>query len=146
MPQSPIPGYIISLIRHFEDLRDGTHGGSESRKDKETHFEKAVQLLAPIARQVLDEVNTPCILLFSNLRINKVYRPTQNAIFLRRPPVSFLRNLGAWFERNPPNRLKPAAETAKANCSPLRAALAAPSARLSRPDESPPFLRTLYSS
>jgi len=26
--------------------------------DKESHFEKAVQLLAPIARQVLDEVNT----------------------------------------------------------------------------------------
>lgn len=58
MPQSTIPAYITSLIRHFEDLLDGTHGGSESRKDKETHFEKAVQLLAPIARQVLDEVNT----------------------------------------------------------------------------------------
>ena len=57
-PSSSIPPYITSLIRHFEDLRDGTHGGSESRKDKETHFEKAVQLLAPIARQVLDEVNT----------------------------------------------------------------------------------------
>ena len=53
MPQSPTPGYITSLIRHFEDLRDGTHGGSESREDKETHFEKAVQLLAPIPRQVL---------------------------------------------------------------------------------------------
>lgn len=34
------------------------HGGSVSRKDKEAHFEKAVQLLAPIARQVLTEINT----------------------------------------------------------------------------------------
>ena len=57
MPDSAIPSYITSLIRHFEDLRDGTHGGSASRKDKEAHFEKAVQLLAPIARQVLNEMN-----------------------------------------------------------------------------------------
>jgi len=47
MSESAIPAYITSLIRHFEDLRDGTHGGSTSRKDKEAHFEKAVQLLAP---------------------------------------------------------------------------------------------------
>ena len=40
MSQSTIPAYITSLIRHFEDLRDGTHGGSASRKDKEAHFEK----------------------------------------------------------------------------------------------------------
>ena len=53
MPESTVPAYITSLIRHFEDLRDGTHGGSASRKDKEAHFEKAVQLLAPVARQVL---------------------------------------------------------------------------------------------
>src|SRR6266853_670253 len=46
MPESAIPAYITSLIRHFEDLRDGTHGGSATRKDKEAHFEKAVQLLA----------------------------------------------------------------------------------------------------
>ncbi len=31
MPESAIPAYITSLIRHFEDLRDGTHGGSASR-------------------------------------------------------------------------------------------------------------------
>ena len=57
MPQSTTPAYITSLVCHFEDLRDGTHGGSASRKDKEAHFEKAVQLLAPIARQVLSEMN-----------------------------------------------------------------------------------------
>jgi hypothetical protein len=62
MPKKAIPPYITSLIRHFEDLRDGTHGGSASRKDKEAHFENAVQLLAPIARQVLAEVNTGLLL------------------------------------------------------------------------------------
>jgi hypothetical protein len=55
MPESAIPAYITSLIRHCEDLRDGTHGGAASRHDKEAHFEKAVHLLAPIARQVLTE-------------------------------------------------------------------------------------------
>jgi hypothetical protein len=53
MPENMMPAYITSLIRHFEDLRDGTHGGSAGRSQKEAHFEKAVQLLAPIARQVL---------------------------------------------------------------------------------------------
>jgi hypothetical protein len=62
MPESAIPTYITSLIRHFEDLRDGTHGGSASRKDKEAHFEKAVQLLAPVARQVLTEMNKSLLL------------------------------------------------------------------------------------
>jgi hypothetical protein len=62
MLRSTIPAYLTSLIRHFEDLRDGTHGGSTTRKDKEAHFEKAVQLLAPIARQVLTEMNTSLLL------------------------------------------------------------------------------------
>ena len=62
MPESAIPTHITSLIRHFEDLRDGTHGGSASRKDKEAHFERAVQLLAPVARQVLTEMNTSLLL------------------------------------------------------------------------------------
>src|SRR5438105_15812150 len=62
MAESAIPTYITSLIRHFADLRDGTHGGSASRKDKEAHFEKAVRLLAPIARQVLTEMNTSLLL------------------------------------------------------------------------------------
>ena len=62
MPESAIPAYITSLIRHFEDLRDGTHGGSASRKGKEANFEKAVQLLSPVSRQVLTEVNRNLLL------------------------------------------------------------------------------------
>jgi hypothetical protein len=62
MPETATPAYITTLIRHFADLRDGTHGGSASRKDKEAHFEKAGQLLAPVARQVLNEMNTSLLL------------------------------------------------------------------------------------
>jgi hypothetical protein len=62
MPDSARPAYITSLIRHFDDLRDGTHGGSTSREDKEAHFKTEVQLLAPIARQVLTEMNTMLLL------------------------------------------------------------------------------------
>ena len=62
MPETATPAYITSLIRHFEDLRDGTHGGSTSRREKEAHFGNAVQLLAPVARQVLTEMNTNLLL------------------------------------------------------------------------------------
>jgi len=58
MPDETVPAHITGLKRHFEDLRDGTHGGSASREDKEAHFGTAVQLLAPVARQVLTELNT----------------------------------------------------------------------------------------
>src|ERR1700730_15343969 len=58
MPESAVPAYITSLIRHFGDLRDGTHGGSARRKDKAAPLEKAVEPLAPVPRQVLTEVNT----------------------------------------------------------------------------------------
>src|SRR4051794_15522625 len=51
-------GYLTTLIRHFDDLRDDTHGGSVLRGDKEAHFERAVALVAPVARQALDEINT----------------------------------------------------------------------------------------
>jgi hypothetical protein len=62
MAENATPEYITSLIRHFADLRDGTHGGSASRKEKEGHFERAVHLLAPVARQVLAEINTSLLL------------------------------------------------------------------------------------
>jgi hypothetical protein len=59
---SSTPGYVTALIRHFIDLRDETHGGSVSRHDKETHFAQAVELLDPVARQTLDEINTYLLL------------------------------------------------------------------------------------
>ncbi len=60
--ESSTPGHLTALMRHFVDLRDGTHGGSTSRHAKETHFARAVDLLAPIARQTLDEINSHLLL------------------------------------------------------------------------------------
>src|SRR5436190_1237606 len=57
-----LPTHLTALLRHFEDLRDGTHGGSVSRQDKEAHFAHAVELLAPTAQQALDEVNVHLLL------------------------------------------------------------------------------------
>ena len=36
-----------ALLRHFADLRDGTHGGGRSRPDKERLFVATVPLLDP---------------------------------------------------------------------------------------------------
>lgn len=49
--------HLRALRRHAEDLRDGTHGGAGPRPDKERLFQRAVDLLDPVARQALTEVN-----------------------------------------------------------------------------------------
>lgn len=46
-----------ALLRHFADLRDGTHGDASDRGGKERLFAAAVDLLDPVASGVLDEVN-----------------------------------------------------------------------------------------
>ena len=51
-----------ALLRHFADLRDGTHGGAKSRADKERLFAAAVPLLDLHARQALEEINTDLLL------------------------------------------------------------------------------------
>jgi hypothetical protein len=56
------PGYIDALLRHFVDLRDGTHGGASSRRDKDRLFSAAVALVDPHARRALDEINTYLLL------------------------------------------------------------------------------------
>jgi hypothetical protein len=60
--ESPRLGYTAELLRHFADLRDGTHGGASSRQDKERLFSAAVALLDPHARQPLEEINTDLLL------------------------------------------------------------------------------------
>ena len=57
-----VPAYVRALVRHFVDLRDNTHGGSTGRHDKEDHFARAVELLHPVATQVLREMNTLLLL------------------------------------------------------------------------------------
>jgi hypothetical protein len=54
--------YTAELLRHFADLRDGTHGGASSRYDKERLFMAAVALLDRYARQPLEEINTDLLL------------------------------------------------------------------------------------
>src|ERR1700761_518338 len=53
---------IPSLLRHFADLRDRTHGGATSRAGKEGKFAAAVELIEPYARQVLAEMNAAMLL------------------------------------------------------------------------------------
>jgi hypothetical protein len=53
---------IPALRRHFDDLRDRTHGGQTSRPGKEEKFAEAVALIEPYARQVLAEVNQDMLL------------------------------------------------------------------------------------
>jgi hypothetical protein len=56
------PKSTAALLRHFADLREGTHGGAGSQQDKERLFAAAIPLLDPHARQALEEINT-CLLL-----------------------------------------------------------------------------------
>jgi hypothetical protein len=56
------PEYTAELLRHFADLRDGTHGGASSRHDKERLFTAAVALLDPHARLPLEEINSDLLL------------------------------------------------------------------------------------
>jgi hypothetical protein len=51
-----------ALLRHFADLRDGTHHGVESRADKEKVFEATVRLLDPVVRRALQEMNDDMLL------------------------------------------------------------------------------------
>ncbi|HUR05108.1 MAG TPA: hypothetical protein VM347_21370 [Nonomuraea sp.] len=49
-------------LRHFRDLRDRTHGQATTREGKEALFATAVGLLAPVAVEVLEELNTELLL------------------------------------------------------------------------------------
>jgi hypothetical protein len=60
--KSMSPASTSALLRHFADLRDGTHGGASSRADKERLYAAAVPLLDPHARQALEEINTDLLL------------------------------------------------------------------------------------
>jgi hypothetical protein len=60
--QAPRVAPVLALLRHFADLRDGTHGGARPRRDKERLFAAAVRLLDPYARRALEEINTSLLL------------------------------------------------------------------------------------
>jgi hypothetical protein len=54
--------HLTALIRHCIDLRDGTHRGVTTRADKQHAFERAVEMLGPVARQALAETNEQLLL------------------------------------------------------------------------------------
>ena len=57
------PAHLRELLRHFADLRDGTHGdGAVSRADKEKVFASSVDYLERYARQALEEMNMALLL------------------------------------------------------------------------------------
>jgi hypothetical protein len=56
------PEHTGALLRHFADLRDGSHGGATSRRDKDRLFAEAVALLDPYARQALGEIDAELLL------------------------------------------------------------------------------------
>jgi hypothetical protein len=60
--ESSRPEYTAELLRHFADLRDGSHGGAISRREKERAFMATVALLDPYARRALKEINTDLLL------------------------------------------------------------------------------------
>jgi hypothetical protein len=58
-----IPAHLQGLLRHFVDLRNGTHGDvAVSRTDKEKLFISAINYLDIYARQALDEMNNALLL------------------------------------------------------------------------------------
>jgi hypothetical protein len=59
---APQTDHTAALLRHFADLRDGTHGDAVSRQGKERLFAAAVTLLDPYARQALEEINAALLL------------------------------------------------------------------------------------
>jgi hypothetical protein len=57
------PAHLRGLLRHFADLRDGTHGiGAVTRTDKERLFASAVGHLDRYSRQALAEMNDALLL------------------------------------------------------------------------------------
>jgi hypothetical protein len=77
---SPVPAHLTSLIRHFSDLRDGVHGGAVNRGDKEARFAQEVELLSPIARQALSELNAHLLLASGTLRETGLQRSADGGL------------------------------------------------------------------
>ncbi|MEU5864479.1 hypothetical protein ABZ815_25135 [Nonomuraea sp. NPDC047529] len=56
------PAPLEALVRHFADLRDGTHAGHATRQGKQDAFRQAATLLDAPARQVLAEFDRHLLL------------------------------------------------------------------------------------
>src|SRR5260370_2817018 len=56
--KTPRPASASALLRHFADLRDGTHGGPSPRRVQERLFSAALPLLDPHAPQAPPPAHT----------------------------------------------------------------------------------------
>jgi hypothetical protein len=56
------PAYTSALLAHFDDLRDGTYGGTASRPEKDRLYTAAVALLDPHVRRAFEEINANLLL------------------------------------------------------------------------------------
>jgi uncharacterized protein YecE (DUF72 family) len=75
------PAHLRGLLRHFADLRDGTHGdGAVTRVDKEKLFKAAVKHLARDARQALTELNDSLLLGSGTLAATDVLAATDGGV------------------------------------------------------------------
>ncbi len=72
--------FTASLLSHFTDLRDGTHGGAASRADKERIFTTEVTRLDPHARQALGEINTDLLLATGEVTFTGVRRSADGGV------------------------------------------------------------------
>lgn len=76
---TPAP-YTQALIRHFADLRDGTHGEAISRGDKEDLFRIAASLLDPHTRTALAEINDTLLLGQGTIKSSGVTRAPDTSL------------------------------------------------------------------
>jgi hypothetical protein len=74
------PGSTGALLRHFDDLRDGTHGGASCRRDKEPLFSAAVALLDPHVRRALEEINADLLLNTGEITATGIRQPTTGGL------------------------------------------------------------------
>ena len=56
---SPQPATIRAddLLRHLQDLRNGTYEGAHNRRAKEERYRRGIELLTPVAVALLEEAN-----------------------------------------------------------------------------------------
>jgi hypothetical protein len=72
---------LDALVRHFSDLRDGTHAGHASRLGKEGAFRATVSLLDAPARQVLAEFDRRLLLGTGTVRAGGAQRDRHGGLF-----------------------------------------------------------------
>ncbi|MBA8955203.1 hypothetical protein ACFQU9_12145 [Actinomadura namibiensis] len=73
-----------ALLRHFADLRDGTHGDhARGRADKEALFHRAVALLDPHARRALAEADAELLLGGGRIEATGVRRDPDGGLHAR---------------------------------------------------------------